>query len=40
MYILNRKLKILKENLKLWKINVFGNIHDNLKNVEAKVDVV
>lgn len=27
MYILNKKLQILKDNLKTWNIDVFGNIH-------------
>lgn len=34
MYILDRKLRILKENLKAWNINVFGNVAN--KTLEAE----
>jgi len=34
MFILNRKLKMLKEKLKEWNKNIFGNVTDNVKVVE------
>jgi len=34
MYILNRKLKLLKEKLKEWNKNTFGNVTDNVKVAE------
>lgn len=38
MYILSRKLKILKENLKTWNKVTFGNIHSQLKLATQKLD--
>jgi hypothetical protein len=40
MFILNQKLKKVKENLKVWNKSVFGNIHSNVKNATAKVDSI
>lgn len=38
MYILNQKLKILKNNLKIWNKETFGNIHSQLKDATQKLD--
>ncbi|GAU40165.1 hypothetical protein TSUD_292700 [Trifolium subterraneum] len=38
MFVLTQKLKSLKEKLKVWNRNVFGNIHHNVKAASAKVD--
>ena len=38
MYVLNEKLKHLKLALKHWNINVFGNVHDQVKDAKLKVD--
>lgn len=35
MFILNRKLRILKSILKEWNKNTFGNVHDNVKKDEC-----
>ncbi|MCI07075.1 RNA-directed DNA polymerase (Reverse transcriptase), partial [Trifolium medium] len=40
MFVLNQKLKKLKETLKLWNKEVFGNIHSNVKLATAKVDSI
>ncbi|KAK2416761.1 hypothetical protein QL285_039128 [Trifolium repens] len=34
MFILTRKLKILKEQLKSWNKDVFGNVHSYVKVAE------
>ncbi|XP_058761813.1 uncharacterized protein LOC131635226 [Vicia villosa] len=34
MFILQRKLKILKSRLKDWNKSTFGNVHDNVKTAE------
>jgi len=38
MFILNQKLKILKQNLKIWNKNVFSNVHMLVKNAKQKLD--
>ena len=40
MYILSSKLKALKEKLKIWNKEVFGNIHCFVKEAEDKLKVV
>ena len=37
MFVLNKKLKILKHKLKLWNKEVFGNVHDHVKVAEQKL---
>ncbi|PNX69950.1 hypothetical protein L195_g057000, partial [Trifolium pratense] len=37
MYILNTKLKRLKEKLKVWNKESFGNIHDHVKVAENQL---
>jgi len=37
MFVQNKKLKILKNNLKVWNKENFGNVHLMVKNVEQKV---
>jgi len=34
MYILTKKLKLLKDRLKIWNKNVFGNVHQFLREAE------
>jgi hypothetical protein len=40
MYVLNEKLKLLKLKLKLLNKNVFGNIHEIVKEAKCKVDII
>jgi len=40
MYILSEKLKHLKQALKLWNVNTFGNVHNQVKNAKDKVDKI
>ncbi|GAU16832.1 hypothetical protein TSUD_367790 [Trifolium subterraneum] len=40
MYVLSEKLKILKNNLKTWNKNIFGNVHENVKRQRIKVDEI
>ena len=40
MYILSYKLKILKQNLKTWNKNVFGNVHDHVSLAEQAVQTI
>ncbi|MCH90684.1 RNA-directed DNA polymerase (Reverse transcriptase) [Trifolium medium] len=40
MYVISEKLKILKNNLKIWNKNVFGNIHETVKLSRIKVDEI
>jgi hypothetical protein len=40
MYVLSEKLKRLKNDLKAWNKNVFGNIHENVKLSRLKVDEI
>jgi hypothetical protein len=40
MFVLNKKLKILKEKLKIWNKDVFGNVHNHLKLAEDKVNSI
>jgi hypothetical protein len=37
MYVLTKKLKILKEKLKCWNKESFGNVHDFVSSAEAKL---
>jgi hypothetical protein len=34
---LSQKLKLLKNHLKDWNKKIFGNVHDNVKEVEEKL---
>lgn len=34
------KLKILQDNHKSWNTNVFSYIHENLNNIDDKVDTI
>ncbi|XP_019447267.1 PREDICTED: uncharacterized protein LOC109350493 [Lupinus angustifolius] len=38
MFVLSQKLKILKKELRAWIKNVFGNVHEKVKNALALVD--
>jgi hypothetical protein len=40
MFILCEKLKLLKDKLKIWNKDTFGNVHDHLKKAEAKVNEI
>lgn len=40
MVIFNKKLKLLKKELKVWNMNSFGNIHEQVKKAEEKVEQV
>lgn len=40
LHILSTKLKILKDKLKLWNKDVFGNIHGYVSEVEAKLAAI
>lgn len=37
MYILSTKLKNLKNKLKVWNIQVFGNVHSLVTEAESKL---
>jgi len=38
MFVLSKKLSILKQNLKSWNHNVFGNVHFLVKEAEANLE--
>lgn len=40
MFILSSKIKLLKEKLKVWNIDVFGNVHNFVKDVEIKLQAI
>jgi hypothetical protein len=40
MYILTRKLKLLKEKLKSWNKETFGNVHDYVTTAETKLQQI
>ncbi|KAL6146382.1 hypothetical protein ACLB2K_057062 [Fragaria x ananassa] len=40
MFVLQRKLKLLKPILKVWNVNVFGNIHTNVDNARAVLEKI
>jgi len=40
MFVLNQKLKIFKQNFKVWNKNVFGNVHLLVKDAEQKLNVI
>ena len=40
MYVLSQKLKMLKEKLKVWNKESFGNIHMQVKDATAKLDAI
>lgn len=40
MVIFNKKLKLLKKELKAWNKNSFRNIHEQVKKAEEKVEQV
>jgi hypothetical protein len=40
MYILNTKLKRLKDKLKIWNKEIFGNVHEYVKDAEQKLQVI
>lgn len=40
MFILYEKLKLLKNNLKVWTKETFGNVHHLVSNVEEKLNLV
>ncbi|GAU26607.1 hypothetical protein TSUD_102140 [Trifolium subterraneum] len=40
MFVLSKKLKFLKEKLKIWNKEVFGNVHDQIKIAEEKVNSI
>ena len=37
MFVMNKKLKFLKEKLKTWNRNIFGNVHANVTVAEQKL---
>jgi len=46
MFVLNKKLKILKQKLRIWNKEVFGNVHEyvtdaekNLQNIQEQIQV-
>jgi len=40
MFVLNQKLKILKQKLKIWNKIVFGNVHNLVKEADKKLSIV
>jgi len=40
MQILIQKIKILKSELKVWNKNIFGDIHNQVKDLVAKLDEI
>jgi hypothetical protein len=38
MFVLNKKLKILKKNLKVWNKNCFGNAQTMVRDAAKKVN--
>ncbi|KAF1872494.1 hypothetical protein Lal_00016795 [Lupinus albus] len=40
MFVLSHKLKLLKQKLKVWNIQVFGNIHERVKRALANVAAI
>ncbi|CAL5192271.1 unnamed protein product [Lathyrus oleraceus] len=40
MFILDRKLKLLKDNLKVWNKSSFGNIHAKVKKEESNLNII
>ncbi|XP_024630529.1 uncharacterized protein [Medicago truncatula] len=40
MYILTKKLKLLKDRLKSWNVNVFGNVHQYVKQAEQNLHAI
>ncbi|GAU46447.1 hypothetical protein TSUD_402140 [Trifolium subterraneum] len=40
MFILTKKLKRLKEALKVWNKNSFGNVHDHVKQAETRLQII
>jgi len=40
MFVLSHKLKILKQNLKVWNIEVFGNVHLLVRTAEQSLNVI
>lgn len=40
MFILTKKLKILKDKLKIWNKEVFGNVHDYVKQSELNLSLI
>ncbi|XP_024630315.1 uncharacterized protein [Medicago truncatula] len=38
MFVLNQKLKNLKEALKVWNKNIFGNVHSQVDNAYKELD--
>ncbi|XP_019430035.1 PREDICTED: uncharacterized protein LOC109337510 [Lupinus angustifolius] len=40
MFILSQKLKLLKKELKCWNVNIFGNIHANVKKALKAVETI
>ncbi|XP_019451836.1 PREDICTED: uncharacterized protein LOC109353936 [Lupinus angustifolius] len=40
MFILSQKLKLLKKDLRTWKMRVFGNIHHTVNNALSNVDLI
>ncbi|KAI5410800.1 hypothetical protein KIW84_056074 [Lathyrus oleraceus] len=40
MFVLSKKLQILKRNIKAWTKNIFGNVHDQVKKVEKDLGCI
>jgi hypothetical protein len=40
MFILNQKLKLLKQKLKIWNKTVFGNVHNLVEEAEEKLSSI
>jgi hypothetical protein len=40
MFVLSRKLKLLKENLKTWNKNCFGNVHEFVTTAEQNLHLI
>ncbi|MCH99565.1 RNA-directed DNA polymerase (Reverse transcriptase), partial [Trifolium medium] len=40
MYILTSKLKLLKDHLKTWNKQIFGNVHSFVKEAEEELNII
>lgn len=40
MFVLSKKLQILKRNIKAWTKNIFGNVHGQVKKAEKDIGCI
>jgi hypothetical protein len=40
MFVLSKKLKLLKEKLKIWNKECFGNVHDYVVSAEQHLQLI